>query len=48
MKLIVDIPEETINEIKDNAMFAGSLSSDIRWDVSSAIKNGTPLGEVKA
>ena len=48
MKLIIDISEETINEIKDNAMFAGSLSSDIRWDVTSAIVNGTPLDDVKA
>ena len=43
MKIVIDIPEETMNEIKDNAMFAGSISSDIRWDVTSAIVNGTPI-----
>ena len=43
MKLIIDIPEETINAIKDNAMFVDSISSDVRWDVTSAIVNGTPL-----
>lgn len=43
IKLVIKIPEKTINEIKDNAMFAGSISSDIRWDVTSAIVNGTPL-----
>lgn len=45
MRMVIDIPEETMNEIKDNAMFAGSISSDIRWDVTSAIVNGTPIPE---
>ena len=43
MKLVIDIPEETANAIKDNALFAGSISSEIRWDVTSAIVNGMPL-----
>lgn len=43
MKIVIDIPEETANKIKDNVMFADSLPSDIRWDVTSAIVNGTPL-----
>lgn len=43
MKLIIDIPAETVNKIKDNVMFTGSISSDIRWDVTSAIVNGTPM-----
>ena len=43
MKLIIDISEKTTNEIKDNALFANSISSDIRWNVTSAIVNGTPL-----
>jgi hypothetical protein len=43
MKLIIDIPEKTVNEIKDNAMFVGTIPSEILWDVTSAIVNGTPL-----
>lgn len=43
MKLIIDIPEETVNEIKDNVMFAGTIPSEILWDVTSAIVNGTLL-----
>jgi hypothetical protein len=43
MQIVIDMPEKTVNEIKDNAMFAGSISSEIRWDVTSAIVNGTPL-----
>ena len=43
MRLVIDIPEKTINEIKDNAMFAGSISSEMLWDVTNAIANGTPL-----
>lgn len=43
MKLIIDIPEKTVNEIKDNAMFAGTIPSEILWDVTSAIVNGIPL-----
>ena len=35
--------EETVNEIKDNAMFAVTIPSEILWDVTSAIVNGTPL-----
>ena len=48
MKLIIDIPEDTAKEIKDNAMFAESIASQIKWDVTSAIVNGTPLDDVKA
>lgn len=43
IELVVKIPKKTVNEIKDNAMLAGSISSDIRWDVTSAIVNGIPL-----
>lgn len=43
IELVIKIPEKTVNEIKDNAMFAGSIPSDIRWDVTSAIVNGIPL-----
>lgn len=43
IELIIKIPEETVNEIKDNAMFVGSISSDIRWDVTNAIVNSVPL-----
>ena len=39
MKLIIDIPEETITKIKDNAMFAPNIDSDIKWDVTNAIVN---------
>ena len=43
IELVVKIPEKTINEIKDNVMFAGSISSDIRWDVTDAIVNAISL-----
>jgi hypothetical protein len=43
MEIVIDIPEETVNEIKDNVMFADNISSDIRWGITSAIVNGTPL-----
>ena len=43
IELVIKIPEKTVNDIKDNAMFAGSISSEILWDVTSAIVNGTPL-----
>lgn len=43
IELVIKIPEKTVNEIKDNAMFAGSISSEILWDVTNAIVNGTPL-----
>ncbi len=43
IEVVIKIPEKTVNDIKDNAMFAGSISSDVRWDVTSAIVNGTPL-----
>ena len=46
MKLIIDIPENTAKEIKDNAMFAESIASQIKWDVTSAIVNGTPFDSV--
>ena len=43
MKLIIDIPEETLNEIKDNVMFTGTIPSEILWDVTNAIVNSTLL-----
>lgn len=43
MKIVIDMPEKTVNDIKDNAMFAGTIPSEILWDVTSAIGNGTPL-----
>lgn len=43
IELVIKIPEKTVNEIKDNAMLAGSISSDIRWDVTRAIENGILL-----
>lgn len=43
MQIVIDIPGKTVNEIKDNAMFAWSISNDIRWDITNAIVNGTPL-----
>ena len=43
MQIVIDIPEKTANKIKDNVMFAGTIPSEILWDVSSAISNGTPL-----
>ena len=43
MEIVIKISEKTVNEIKDNAMFADSISSDIRWDITSAIVNGIPL-----
>ena len=46
MKIIIDIPEVTANEIKDNAMFAKEIASSVKWDITSAIVNGTPLNEV--
>ena len=45
MKIIIDMPEETVNAIKDNVMF-GVIPSEILWDVTSAIANGTPLPKV--
>lgn len=43
IELVIKISEETINEIKNNAMFDVCISSDIRWDVTSAIENSIPL-----
>ena len=43
IELVIKISEETVNEIKDNIMFSGSIPSDIRWDVTSAIVKGKPL-----
>jgi len=42
MQIVIDIPEETVNEIKDNVMF-GVIPSEILWDVTSAFVNGIPL-----
>ena len=43
IELVIKISEKTLNEIKDNTIIVGSISSDIRWDISHAIANGTPL-----
>ena len=43
MKVLIDIPEDTVKEIKDNVMFAESIASQIKWDVTGAIVNGTPI-----
>lgn len=43
MQIVIDMPEKTVNDIKDNAMFAGTIPSEILWDVTSAIGNGIPL-----
>ena len=43
MKLVIKIPEETVKEIKDNAMFAKDIADNIKWDVTGEIVNGTPL-----
>lgn len=43
IELVIKIPEKTVNEIKDNAMFAKEIASSIKWDITSAIVNGTPL-----
>ena len=48
VKLIIEISTETANAIKDNAMFAKDIADDIKWDVTGAIVNGTPLDDVKA
>ena len=48
MQIVIDIPEETANEIKDNVMFAGAISSEILCDVTSAIVNGIPLDKIRA
>lgn len=48
VKLIIEISKETVKEIKDNAMFAKDIADDIKWDVTSAIVNGTPLDSIKA
>ena len=48
MQIVIDIPEKTVNEIKDNAMFASTIPSEILWDVTSAIVNGTPLDKLRA
>lgn len=45
MKLVIDIPEEIITKIKDNAMFAPNIDSDIKWDITNAIVNGTSYVE---
>lgn len=43
VELVIKIPEDTVNAIKDNAMVVGSISSDIRWDITNAMVTGTPL-----
>ena len=42
IELVIKIPEDTVNKIKDNIMFA-AIPSEILWDVTSAIVNSTPL-----
>lgn len=46
MQIVIDIPEKTINKIKDNAMFAGTIHSEILWDVTSAIVNSIPFQKI--
>ena len=46
MKLLIDIPGKTVNEIKDDAMFAKEIESSIKWDITSAIVNSTPFDDV--
>lgn len=43
IELVIKIPKETVKEIKDNAMFAKDIANNIKWDVTSAIVNSTPL-----
>ena len=43
MQIVINIPEKTVNEIKDNVMFADTIPSEILWDVTGAIVNGTPI-----
>ena len=43
MKLIIEISEKSVNEIKDNVMFADDIPNDIRWDITKAIFNGKSL-----
>lgn len=43
IELVIKIPEDTVDKIKDNTMFAGSISSEILWDVTNAIVNGIAL-----
>lgn len=46
VELVIKISKETVDEIKDNAMFAGSIPSEILWDVTNAIVNGIPFREI--
>ncbi len=41
IELVIKISEETLNEIKDNAMFAKNIAYNIKRDVTGAIVNGT-------
>lgn len=43
IELVIKISEKTVNDIKDNAMFAKPIADHIKWDVTSAIVNGTIL-----
>lgn len=43
IELVIKMPEETVNAIKDNAMFAKDIADSIKWDITSAIVNGAPL-----
>ena len=47
MKLIVDIAEDIVTKIKDNAMFAETIASQIKWGITSAIVNAKPLDKIK-
>lgn len=47
MQIVIDIPDKTANAIKDNVMF-GVIPSEILWDITSAIVNGTPLDKIRA
>lgn len=43
MQIVIKITEDLFTQIKDNVLFANSIPSDIRWDITDAIVNGTPL-----
>lgn len=43
IELVIKIPEETVNGIKDNAMFAKDIADRIKWDITSAVVKGVPL-----
>ena len=48
MKLIIEIDEDIVTKVKDNAMFAETIASQIKWGVTSAIVNAKPLDDLRA